>query len=391
MKKLVFILLVLGVAASCSPQNTTTLEDHSDLSSSATANCYVLKEAGEFHFDGTIKGNGSYIDGLTKNIGLSTGNASLIWESSKGMITNISFDGIDIHFTYDGTKGNALIGALDNNGNIIWSWHLWAPKEEIGLLQSKSGYTVQSMNLGALRSELLGESDTDVYGLLYQWGRKDPFPSSPTLTGTVSTTGFPVFDAEGQAVSIDHSSWTSCEDNTIEYAVAHPTICLSNYAQYSSTKDWLKESESNDSLWGEAKTIYDPCPVGYKVPSADVFKTFTSNGQYSEDVSSFDIADINADGSTDISDFKYGWHFNMKDGYSFFPAAARYDGSYAMLMGSKSGLWGSYWANSVASDAYYKGTAEIALSFSCESTLICASPSASASKADAYSIRCIKE
>ena len=36
------------------------------------------------------------------------------------------------------------------------------------------------------------------------------------------------------------------------------------------TKDWT--DVSNDDYWGGVsgkKTIYDPCPVGYKVPTCD--------------------------------------------------------------------------------------------------------------------------
>ena len=40
--------------------------------------------------------------------------------------------------------------------------------------------------------------------------------------------------------------------------------------------DWL--SESNNALWGDEKTMFDPCPLGWKVPSRPIWegqKTFT--------------------------------------------------------------------------------------------------------------------
>ncbi len=392
MKKLLLIF-AMGIFISCSEKAQVELDFTKDLSATGTSNCYILYKSGDYFFDGTIKGNGKRTEGITAPLGIPVSGVKLVWETSIGMINNLSFDGINIHFNFNGTAGNALIAATDENDDIIWSWHLWAPSEKIKTIESKNGYQVTNLNIGALKSELSGSQNADIYGLLFQWGRKDPFPSSPALTGDVSTMGFTVYDAIGEPLAFEHSPWTSDADNTLDYAIAHPTICISNYAHYSNTRDWLKENEANSMLWAEQKTIYDPCPVGYKVPSADTFKSFTTSGGYSTIVEDFDIADFNEDGVFDARDFTFGWHFNMKDGCLFFPAAARYDGSYGMLMGSKAGLWGTYWANSSSPEnsSYYAGTAAVALSFMTEKNSIAVSPSAFASKADAYSIRCIKE
>lgn len=394
--KRTIVLAVLGWAllASCSknPTNPQDKIDLSDLSAEGSANCYVLSEAGTYHFDGTVKGNGATTEGITLPTGLPTQSAGLIWESAKGMIKDISFDGINIHFTFDGTHGNALIGALDKDGNIVWSWHIWAPKDRLEAFESKTGHFVANMNIGALISDFHDTPSAEAYGMLYQWGRKDPLPSAATLTGDLSTIGAPLYDADGQEVKIANSSWTDTKCNTLEYSIAHPTVCLSNYAHSSNTKDWLIESEGNDHLWADTKTIFDPCPVGYKVPSAAVFKTFTTSGGYTVDPSAFDVADISGDGIINADDFTYGWHFNLKDKSLLFPAAARYDGSYAMLMGSKSGLWGTYWANSAATGTTtYKGMADVALTFMVEGKNIATSAAAYSNKADAYSVRCVKQ
>lgn len=104
------------------------------------------------------------------------------------------------------------------------------------------------------------------------------------------------------------------------------------------------------------------------------------------------MVDVNGDGVIDAKDYNYGWSFNMKEGSLFFPAAARYDGSYAMLMGSKSGLWGSYWGNSPAkSYGATTGFGFCVLAFMNEAAGTSVSATASAGRADAYSIRCIKE
>lgn len=63
-----------------------------------------------------------------------------------------------------------------------------------------------------------------------------------------------------------------------------------------------------------------------------------------------------------------------------------------MLMGSKSGLWGTYWANSAATGTTtYKGMADVALTFMVEGKNIATSAAAYSNKADAYSVRCVKQ
>lgn len=72
-----------------------------------------------------------------------------------------------------------------------------------------------------------------------------------------------------------------------------------------------------------AKSFYDPCPVGWRVPPADVFRTFTASGGYAWVVEEFDIADTNGDGVKSLEDYNHGWTFNLGDSApSYFAAAA---------------------------------------------------------------------
>ncbi len=380
-----------------------------DLSAKGTSNCYVISQEGNYSFAATVKGNGATTEGLSAPGAMSPDSAALLWETSKGMITDVKLKDGEIAFKSSGVNGNAVIAAYSADKTIIWSWHIWSPEEEIKTVGTKTGYEVMNMNLGAMISSFAETPDARPYGLLYQWGRKDPFPAAPTLTGDENTVGAPAYGPDGTKVNFTYSLWSSVEKNTIDYSVANPTKCLSNYAQYSTCRDWLKASDSCDALWGNpkgserdsennypnkgAKSYYDPCPVGYRVPPADVFRTFTASGGYSQDPSTFDVADQNGDGVIDRMDYNYGWYFNMKDKSLFFPAAARYDGSYAMLFGSKSGLWGSYWGNTPAKsyDEKVSGFGFCVLAFMSEAAGTSVSATGSASRADAYSIRCIKE
>ena len=103
-------------------------------------------------------------------------------------------------------------------------------------------------NLGALSTS---PSGTLSYGLFYQWGRKDPFPGSTDLTGTpMATTG-----------TFDKLKCNS--DCTVDFAVEHPATFI--LCDDSSGNDWISAGRDN-TLWTAEKTIYDPCPAGWRVP-----------------------------------------------------------------------------------------------------------------------------
>ncbi len=388
------------------PEQTPVVAE--ELSKNGTSNCYVISKEGDYSFDATVKGNGAASEGLAAPERMTPDSAALLWETAKGMITDVKLKDGKITFKASAQNGNAVIAAYSADKAIIWSWHIWFPEEEIKTVETKTGYEVLNMNLGAMTSAFGATPDVKPYGLLYQWGRKDPFPSAPTVTGDEKTLPVPVYGPDGTEVKFTYSLWSSVENNTIDYSIANPTKCLSNYHQYATCKDWLKASDSNDALWGNpnggdrdsdnkyinkgSKSYYDPCPVGYRVPPADVFRTFTTSGGYSQDPSTFDVVDVNEDGVIDRLDYNYGWSFKMKEGSLFFPAAARFDGSYAMLMGSKSGLWGSYWGNTPAkSYGTATGFGFCVLAFMSEAAGTSVSATASASRADAYSVRCVKD
>lgn len=404
-------------------QSGTGIED---LSLAGVANSYIVTSAGTYSFNATLIGNGDagiVDDGFhVTSASITPASAGLLWQDhyldGKGLISSVALneDKTKVIFTTSEVfvPGNAVIAVYDDENNILWSWHIWMPEQEVRGLQSAMGYGVMNMNLGATVNEV---ADPKSYGMLYQWGRKDPLPAAATLTGNTTTVGAPIYDMEGKEVKVTNSSWTDNSNNTLIYSVRNPVICLSNYPHYSTSRDWLAPGQSNDALWGNpsghetdennqfinkgVKSIYDPCPAGWRVPPADVFRNFTSSGGYAwadseGNVPDFNIYDKNGDGKRSIDDYEYGWIFNLDEGVtSYFPSAARFDGSYAMLMGSMSGLWGSYWGNCIFESDYVPFGAYGILSFQVKNqqgaTAISLSPGGGASRADAYSIRCIKE
>ena len=108
-------------------------------------------------------------------------------------------------------------------------------------------------NLGAT-SATPGEAGA--LGLLYQWGRKDPFLGSSSISSNVeakSTISWPT------PVS------SSSSRGTIGYALEHPTTFITfNNSNY----DWYYTGSlsTDNTRWQSEKTIYDPCPAGWRVP-----------------------------------------------------------------------------------------------------------------------------
>lgn len=222
-----------------------------DLSSAATANSYILSSAGLYKFK-TVKGNS------TESVG-SVASASILWESFGTsvapdfleLIRGVCCENGYIAFqTSDVFKeGNAVIAAKDASGNILWSWHIWLTDSPQAHVYNNNAGTMMDRNLGAT-SAIPG--DVGTLGLLYQWGRKDPFLGSSSISDDVvakSTITWPSY--------VSSSSSTG----TIDYATANPTTFISyNSINY----DW--QYNQDNTRWQSEKTIYDPCPAGWRVP-----------------------------------------------------------------------------------------------------------------------------
>ena len=404
------------------------------LSEGGSSNCYLISHKGRYRFDATVRGNGRTVTGLREPDPLSPAGAKLVWQSAKGMIKSVSFASAKGEIEFEATRinGNALIAALDGSGKIIWSWHIWFPEDEPAELDVESGETIMGYNLGAMHSR---NDHIGSYGLLYQWGRKDPFPGSPLMhDGSITTVGVPVYDINGASVSIGATSRYDLKDNNLAFSIANPTVCISNNQQYAKCRDWLQPAESNTALWGNpngsvrtngeyrnlgSKTYYDPCPKGWRVPSPKTLKHLTKSGgmvwaagESHGDLTWADlggatevrIVDIDGDGRINLNDYTDGWTMWMdrsKGSKSYFPATTRYDGSYAMLMGSMVGLWGNWWYNSPSldsdgNDTYLGncmsfGIKEYGSNGPQDEYSVTLSPVANGSRADAYAIRCIRE
>lgn len=234
-----------------------------NLAPDGNANCYIVTEPGIYKFP-TVKGNSSKSVGTvesTKVLWETWNNGETVTEGS--LISNTMFEGGQFYFEVPSPfhAGNALVAVLDENETILWSWHIWMPETEP--TADEYGYAVgckiMGRNLGALVDTQPGVmADPRSFGLFYQWGRKDPFlgpkeagsDESATFVGTAMTT-------HSERVTQDQSS-----DDLEETATMPTTFLTVTGADWNLIDDreaWGDQERSNK------KTIYDPCPYGYRV------------------------------------------------------------------------------------------------------------------------------
>ncbi len=228
------------------------------------ANCFIVAPGAYAQFP-TFKGNSGEKSGAV--------SLTLAWQDTQGLFSGIAqvndSDAI-VHFSA-GKEGNAVVNGVDASGNVVWSWLFWvtsdAPKDV-----TVGGFTFQDRNIGALN---LDEKSELSVGVVYQYGRKDPFPG--IRFGEYSTR--PVYDASGAEVEITVVNNT--EANNLENAIKNPTIYYNN-KYYSGCKhgySWITTdattfgSDNFKALWENdgKKSKYDPCPAGYKVASTEAW------------------------------------------------------------------------------------------------------------------------
>ena len=244
-----------------------------DLSAAGTANSYIAPRMQEIYlFDATVQGNGRATTGITPQK-LKGTSVRLIWQTGtaeRAVVCDVGYNGSRISFrTGTAIGGNALIGLFDKDGDCIWSWHIWATNGALTTHVYPSGYVFMDRNLGA---ENLDPGDPASRGLYYQWGRKDPFPYD-----------LAAFDyGEGFAFGTYYGEDSSTA--TVAWAAAHPATLLGRAADPSDPaqrlSSWLGQPSPN--LWGNAstggrpttagaKSIYDPCPPGWRVPPPEAW------------------------------------------------------------------------------------------------------------------------
>ena len=230
-------------------------DDALDLSAGGTANCYIVSQGGKYSID-AVKGNSSEKVGDVASV-------EVLWESFGthvvpgvgDLVTEPMYRDGRVYFVVPSQykEGNAVIAAKDASGRILWSWHVWLTDMPQECVYANNAGTMMDRNLGATSAT---PGDVGALGLLYQWGRKDPFLGSSSITADVlaeSTADWP------------ETQRTTSSVGTIGYSVSHPMTFI--YAA-ETDGDWHYSGRDNN-LWGKTKTMYDPCPPGWRMPDGD--------------------------------------------------------------------------------------------------------------------------
>lgn len=338
--------------------------------------------------------------------------ARIIWQSRPGLITSVgdanpdsvvNYKGIlkytvgepvtrssisgdwvsqGYAFDKDGKElgGNAVIGiftkdgsADDDWGDCIWSWHIWvvwdwdneATDQHFLTNGVKSGFFMQDRNLGAMRNE---RHDPYSFGLLYEWGRKDPMRSTSSFATPYVFS--PTYGLDNESNSTTWHTWSG--------GTAFTNILTSVQNPMNFSDLWGGGESANGALWGNPagntiisgsatstdatkapyngtqvwyegkKSIYDPCPLGYRVPSVNGFyfgKTgmamviHDADGNEDYPFSYCDLDDVGANSDGYII-YYFGQYKKYEKYSTWMPMTPFYEGTHTALTSPKAGSEG---------------------------------------------------
>ena len=226
-------------------------------------------------------------------------SAAVLWETSQGLITRCSYDAAT-NKLYVGkaknAKGNAVVKLMAKDGTIRWSYHFWMTNTGAALPEiTVGGITFMDRNIGAIANTAPVDGESDAAGLYYQWGRKDPFPSTKDMkqaNGVISE----VYPSGAVKLTVAQKGVD------IKTAIENPsTFYWGN--DNSGAEDWC--STQSDWYWNTAeKADLDPCPYGYVVPDQSQLETLI--GAYSNETASYGYI-LNCDGGVKNYLSASGW------------------------------------------------------------------------------------
>lgn len=238
-----------------------------DLSSNGTANCYIVTKPGEYKFLANVKGNGIDVDGSAASPITGMDHAAVVWETQNSdaapgvnsIVSSVEYSNNYIKFCVPSPRkaGNAVIAIKDASNNILWSWHIWVPESNVGSYEGDD-ITIMDRLLGAL-SKSYSEYNTNDFGCFYHWGVKNPIPPTTSRTNVVNQT-MPLAAVSGTQINRDTSNVYSFNN-----FVSNPECLYYLHGNdYNIPSQFINNWCASDETG--KKTMYDPSPVGWRVP-----------------------------------------------------------------------------------------------------------------------------
>ena len=282
--------------------------------------------------------------------------AKIVWADEKDLVTSpsIAHDASgDAYLDFevkqaDIKSGNAVV-AVTKGGTVVWSWHLWfAPKDALSTITVTNhqgvNYDFTKENLGWKPKGMISTYTTprtvkvkveqtianngikqvtvlditqnpggkkEGIATLYQFGRKDAFPG---------------VDASDLAAN-SHFTQNAGDNMTIMNNIQNPDKFYIYGSSMSTNYGYYNLWSADNTVTGGynvgndnpvVKTVYDPCPVGFKMPANNAFTGFTANGK--------NYGTRNVDGTDDaqtyLNNFGYNfWTSGSKTASIYFPAS----------------------------------------------------------------------
>ena len=286
-----------------------------DRTSQWTANCYMVHTAGNYKlplvYGNAIKKgktNSAAYTGVNgqlekflrhdgeaitapwiKDNGITVRSAELLWQDAKGLISRVGIDGdyLTLAVGKDATmqEGNAVIAVKDGSGTIVWSWHIWVTRQTFAdadlttVATGSHDYQVTPVNLGWVAT---GGDGKEGYSTYYQWGRKDAFiPSMGTDDFYHINTDHTVYDIRGRTVTgftYEENSSATIADNIKKPTTHYNNSSTNGPCNTTKYNMWDAQNTATDNVTSATvKTVYDPSPAGFCVPTGNLWY-FMGNG-----------------------------------------------------------------------------------------------------------------
>lgn len=265
----------------------------------------------------------------------------ILWQDSYNLVSNVSLCDNNLWIKFEIsedniTQGNAVIAVLDKNDTIIWSWHIWVTDLDINDASNKiqiDDFTFLCDNIGwcdgksrnyqekkfdfCLNQQMSGRTIIKSFiqeaecitqkgnSTYYQWGRKDPFPGmsnydirKTTYDGIVKAHPDETSHGEGYGYaemiknpnvffSFGHHSWFYFDETEVRNKIPWT-------AWNSSAFDPKNKYNQHTVLrLTTTKSIYDPCPIGFKVPPVGVYNKIKNSLYWDSSIMAYTISNTN--------------------------------------------------------------------------------------------------
>lgn len=322
-----------------------------------TANCYVVKTTGEYCFPlvyGNAIKNGAtntaaytkvtgdyshdfvnHLDAVITDPYIANNAGCVPFDAELSMCdTDLVFDNISVAEGNGGqyirfsvksipaTGANGVISVLDESGTVMWSWHIWVWSDDLTpmTITNKTGvdYNILPVNLATKKD---ASTSGKMYNWFYQWGRSTPMLPPNAYNSITDTTNYGVktFNVKSQASSYGVGIQNP---QNIYYSRSEPHNWFGTASYYNLWDASCTSTGNSDN--DVVKTVYDPCPPGFKMPNGNTFTYFST--------------------SNVVGSFNNGWYFkrNAEDTTGvFFPASGYryYENGVLYNTGSHGYVW----------------------------------------------------